>query len=292
MEESKKIIKEVSIVIPCFNESEVIHDTINSTKLVLDRMNLDSYEIIVVDDGSDDKTGETAKKCGAKVIFNPNNVGYGRSLKNGINAANFDTIVIFDGDGTYPIDKIPNLMEEYQKNFDMVVGERKGIYYWESRSKKILRIILKLLVEFSTGTKIADINSGFRVFSKNTIAKYFNNLSDVFSFTTTATLSYILTKRHISYVPIEYQKRVGKTKVRFIRDSLRTLQSILQTILIYNPIKIFIVFSLFTLILSFLYISFGVGFGHYASIWIGLVGIFAAIIILCTGFLAYLISRK
>ena len=99
-------------------------------------------------------------------------------------------------------------------------------------------------MEFATGTKIADINSGFRVFSKKTIVTYFDNLCDVFSFTTTMTLGYILTKRYICYVPIDYQKREGKTKVRLVRDTFGTLQYIIESIVFYNPVKIFLIHNM------------------------------------------------
>lgn len=253
---------------------------------------MEAYEIIVVDDGSDDNSAGIADECGVRVIANPQNVGYGRSLKIGILAAKFDTIVIVDGDGTYPLESLPLLLKEYEGNFDLVVGKRMGTHYWESWYKNILRRILKFLVEFATGINISDINSGFRVFSKKTIVTYFDSLCDVFSFTTTMTLGYILTKRYISYVPIDYQKRQGTTKVRLIRDTLGTLQYIIESILIYNPIKIFLILSLLVVFLSLIIILVGSLYGEIMIIGIGVGGFFFAAVIFALGLTAYLAAKK
>jgi len=261
-------------------------------KRVCDNMDLETYEVIVVDDGSDDNSGNIARECGVRVIANPHNVGYGRSLKKGILAAKFDTIVIVDCDGTYPFETLPLLLKKYEENFDLVVGQRMGAYYWESWYKNVLRKILKFLVEFATGTKIADINSGFRVFSKKTIVTYFDNLCDVFSFTTTMTLGYILTKRYICYVPIDYQKRTGKTKVRLVRDTFGTLQYIVESITFYNPVKIFLVLAFLVVLFSIIVILFGVLYGQVILIGAGLVGCVFAVAIFSLGLVSYLIANR
>ncbi|MDQ3193514.1 MAG: glycosyltransferase family 2 protein, partial [Bacteroidota bacterium] len=189
-----------------------------------------------------DKTSEMSIKSGAISISHPHNIGYGRSLKDGIRAASHDTIVITDADGTYPLEMIPVLKHEYEKGFNMVVGARQGENYEESFKKEVLRLILKKLVEFTAGRKIPDINSGLRVFSKKEVTPYFSKLCDTFSFTTSLTLAYMMNGKFVQYIPIDYKKREGKTKVRLFRDSMRTLQFIIEAILFYNPIKIFIVF--------------------------------------------------
>lgn len=248
----------ISIVIPAYNEEDVIEDTIIRCKKVLNDIFDDEGEVIVVDDCSKDNTYEKAKSAGAKVITHPHNGGYGRSLKDGIAIAKYDIIVITDSDGTYPIESIPDLYEEYKKGFDMVVGARQGKNYYESYKKKLLRKLLKFLVEYTAGRKIEDINSGLRIFSKNTIAKYFDTLCDTFSFTTSVTLAYMMTGKFVKYIPISYHKRVGKSHVKLFRDTLRTLQYIVEAILFYNPIKIFLIFCFSTLFISV--VSFSIGF--------------------------------
>ena len=240
----------VSIVIPAFNEEGIIVPTIEKLKQVCNKAKITEYEVIIVDDGSSDKTSESALSTDAKVIKHPHNIGYGRSLKDGINSANYDTIIITDADDTYPLEKIPDLYSEYQKGFNMVVGARKGKNYDESFFKKILRIILKKLVEYTSGRKIPDINSGMRIFSKKEIVPYFSSLCDGFSFTTSLTLAYMMTGKFVKYTEIGYNKRKGKSKVKMLRDSLRTMQFIVEAILYYNPIKIFLFFSMILIICS------------------------------------------
>ncbi|MBK6770799.1 MAG: glycosyltransferase family 2 protein [Ignavibacteria bacterium] len=260
-----------SVIIPAYNEESVIKSTIEELKKIFIETESGDAEIILVDDGSSDKTSEASENAGAVTIRHPHNIGYGRSLKDGILAAKHDTIVITDADGTYPLEMIPALLKEYKKGFNMVVGARQGENYDESLKKKILRLILKKLVEFTAGRKIPDINSGLRVFSREEILPYFSKLCDTFSFTTSLTLAYMMNGKFVGYIPISYNKREGKTKVRLFRDSVRTLQFIVEAILFYNPIKIFIVFccgllgaALLNFILSFIFrltITFYLGLG-------------------------------
>ncbi len=231
-----------SIVIPAYNEGSIIAITIFDIQKVLTLNNIKDVEIILVDDGSTDRTSEMSHKAGAKTISHPHNIGYGRSLKEGINASSNDMIVITDADGTYPLEMIPVLVNEYKKGFNMVVGARQGENYDESFKKKLLRLVLKKLVEYTAGRNIPDINSGLRVFSKKEITPFFSKLCDTFSFTTSLTLAYMMNGKFVQYIPIDYKKRKGQTKVRLFRDSMRTLQFIIEAILFYNPIKIFIVF--------------------------------------------------
>lgn len=231
------------------------------------------------------------EETGVKVIKHPHNIGYGRSLKDGIAASSFDLVVITDADQTYPLDKIPDLVKEYQKGFDMVVGARQGKNYDESIFKKILRIFLKKLVEFTAGRKIPDINSGLRIFSRKEILPYFDTLCDVFSFTTSLTLAYMMTGKYVKYIPISYQKREGKSKVRLFKDSLRTLQFIVEAIIYYNPIKIFIFFSFILLILSVLSFSLSLIFGFISTSYIGIGCVLLSMLMFGLGLLAILLKQ-
>jgi polyisoprenyl-phosphate glycosyltransferase len=231
-----------SIIIPAYNEEDAIAPVVDALRnLALDA------EVIVVDDGSTDRTGEIARLHGAVVVRHPANRGYGRSVKDGVQYARSDVIVVSDADGTYPIDKIPELIKKFDEGFDMVVGARQGSEYRESFFKMILRKILKTIVEFATGRYIPDVNSGLRVFRASGARPYFPDICDGFSFTTTITLVYHLTHKTVAYVPIPYAKRVGKSKVKMLHDTLRTLQYITECIVRYNPLKLFLVLSFFCL---------------------------------------------
>ena len=281
----------ISVIIPALNEEAAIVDTVSRAKAVLRELGADGGEVIVINDGSRDNTGIQAANAGATVINHPHNAGYGRSLKSGILAAKNEILVITDSDGTYPIERISDLYAEYQKGFDMVVGARTGADYDESFKKKILRLILKNMVEFTAGRKIDDINSGLRMFSRTSVLKYMDTLCDTFSFTTSLTLAYMMTGRFVKYIPIEYHKRVGKTNVRLFRDTLRTLQYIVEAILYYNPIKIFIVLSFFTLIFSVL--NFGLAFflNFNTFFWLGVGSVLLSILIFSIGLVAVLLKQ-
>jgi polyisoprenyl-phosphate glycosyltransferase len=280
-----------SIIIPAYNEEKAIIDTINRCKQVIESIGDNKSEIIVIDDSSSDSTYSLAKETGIKVILHPHNIGYGRSIKDGIIAANNNIIVITDADGTYPIEKIPLLLDEYKKGFNMVVGARQGKHYYESFYKSINRKILKKIVEFTAGRKIDDINSGLRIFSRSDALIYLDRLCNRFSFITSITLAYMMTGKFVKYIPIEYNKRVGETKIRLFKDSLVTLQFVIEANLFYNPIKIFTFFSFNLMLIGFICLGINI-FLHLLSLYIlGFGFIFIAILMFGFGLLATLLKQ-
>lgn len=281
----------ISIVIPALNEEDAISETVNSLKETLERAELFPYEIIVVDDGSSDQTARLAREAGAVVVTHPHNVGYGRSLKDGIRVAAYEMIVISDADGTYPIDTIPMLVKTYQQGYDMVVGARTGAHYRESILKLPLRKILKLIVEFTAGREIPDINSGLRIFNRDMVMLYFNHLCDTFSFTTSMTLAYMMNGRFVHYIPIEYFERQGKTKVRLFRDSLRTLQYIIEASVYYNPLKIFVLFSFFCVCFSGVVLAFALVLKLVSLFALGVGSLLLAVLMLGLGLMAVLLKQ-
>ncbi len=279
----------VSLLIPAYNEEESIIETIDNAKLLFKNLKIKDFEIIVINDGSTDKTKEYAKKAGAKIITHPQNLGYGFSLKNGIKNAKFQTIIITDADQTYPLDEVPKLYNEYKKGFDMVVGKRIG--YKESLFKVMLRKILKLVVEFAAGRKIPDINSGLRVFNRDTIKEYLPHLCETFSFTTSATLAYMMNGKFVTYVPINYGKRIGKSKVNLMRDSFKTIFYIMQTVTYYNPLKIFMLFAFACILFSILGFLGSIFFNLNSGFLLGVGGLLVALITISIGLLADLLKQ-
>ena len=275
----------ISVVIPALDEASSITPTIEAVQAALRPIG-SPYEIIVVNDGSRDDTAARASAAGARVISHLYPLGYGRALKDGIAAAQNDTIVILDADATYPAERIPDLVSEFHKGYHMVIGARHGAHFDESWLKKPLRQILRFMVEFTTGTAIPDVNSGLRVFSKSDIQTLFPQLSDTFSFTTSSTLAYLMTRRYVQYVPVSYALRGTRTKVRLLRDSLRTLQFISQAILFYNPIKLFLLFALAIFVPSVPLGLYGWLADSFLATLTGCIGVFCAILIMGLGFIA------
>jgi len=281
----------ISIVIPAYNEENAIAETIILIEKVMNEMTDTPYEIIVVNDCSTDKTELYANSAGARVITKLQNLGYGHSLKMGILSAQYDTILITDADGTYPIDFIPRLIEYYRAGYDMVVGARTGKNYKEGRVKQPLRLLLKFLVEFACGRKIPDPNSGLRIFSKKEILPMLPTLCDRFSFTTSMTLAFMMLQKYVLYIDIPYERRVGKSKVKLFKDSLLTFQYIVQAVNFYNPIKIFLIIALFIFVNSVILLIIGLLCQIKTSIQLG-VGLFVtALIIFGMGLIADLIKQ-
>jgi glycosyltransferase involved in cell wall biosynthesis len=281
----------ISVVIPALNEQDAIAETVTKVRETLDGSGLTPFEVIVVDDGSADETGARAAEAGARVIHHPHNAGYGHSLKDGIRSAKFDMVAITDADGTYPIEALPKLVAMYRQGFDLVVGARTGEHYRESLAKMPLRWLLRHLVEWTANRKIKDINSGLRVFSRKTIICYFDHLCDTFSFTTSQTLAYTMTGRFVGYVPIDYHRRVGRTKVRLFGDSFRTLQYVLEASIYYNPLRIFLLMSILIGIASIA--SFIAAYIVDLKIfyYFGLGGVMVSLLVFCIGLLAALLRQ-
>jgi len=238
---------DLSIVIPAYNEEKSIGRVIDEVRKELDQHDL-RYEIIVVDDGSKDRTLAEAEEKEVLVVQHPQNIGYGAALKTGINHAGGENIAILDADQTYPIDRLMDLYQ-WTDRFPMVVGARQGKNASIPLFRRPVKWILRRLAQFLCEMEIPDLNSGFRIFRKDVACKFFHMLPAGFSFTTTITLCCLTNGYFIKYVPISYRKRVGKSKIRPFHDTINFLSIILRTIVCFNPLKIFIPVSLFFFLL-------------------------------------------
>ena len=261
-------MEKISLVIPCFNEKNAIERTIDEVNFLLGKA---LTEIVIVDDGSFDGTYEILKKRNdIKLVRNPYNKGYGFSIKKGILAASGDIIAITDADGTYPIEEILLMVKKLQDGYDLIIGQRKNLKSFDPFVKKLSRIGFKLVAEFVAGEKILDVNSGLRVFRRDVIIKYMLHTSSGFSFSLSTTLIFILEGRSVYYHPIEYRPRIGKSKVKYLRDILRSAQILTETIALYNPIKIFMLLSGKISILGFLILI--LSFFNLLSLQFGILG--------------------
>ena len=277
----------ISVIVPAFNEAEGVGQTLTEIADALAAGG--DCEILLVDDGSEDDTAEIAERAGATVLRHPHNAGYGKSLKDGIRAARHDTVVICDADGSYSPEAIPELVAEFRRGVDMVVGARQD--YRDSLWKSPLRRILRWLVEYTAGRRIPDVNSGLRVFSRQTILPFLPTLSDSFSFTTSLSLAYMMSHRFVVHHPIAYRPRRGVSKVRLVRDSLRTLQYIVQAVLYYNPLKIFILLSALCVALALAGGLLWLALRSPGGLWLAVGGLLSAILVFCLGLLADLLKQ-
>lgn len=246
-------VDKLSIIIPVYNEEDALYETVSFFEDLL-KTSPDS-EVIFIDDGSTDKSADILSRLsapGMRVIKHGKNKGYGASLKTGIKDAKYDSVCITDADASYPNDDIAALYDTFiRENADMVVGARTGAFVDKGIIRKTTKFLLKKLAEYLSGKTILDFNSGFRIFRKELAARALKYLPDGFSFTTTITLYFLSNDHKLTYVPIGYYQRKGKSKIRPIKDSLNFLQLIIRTVMFFNPLKVFLPLSLFFLFLSF-----------------------------------------
>jgi glycosyltransferase involved in cell wall biosynthesis len=227
----------VSIIIPAFNEEGGIAGTVAGVREVMARSRYD-YEIIVVDDGSTDRTPERVRAAGARVVRHDTNRGYGAALKTGIRSAKGDWIVITDADATYPADRIPDLLR-HTGEYDMVVGARTGGAAKIPLVRRPAKWVLARVADYLAETRIPDYNSGLRVFRKDLALRFFKILPSGFSFTTTITLSSLCHGFRVKYIPVDYYKRTGKSKIHPIKDTYRFFMLIVRTTVYFNPLRVF-----------------------------------------------------
>lgn len=236
---SKSIYPAFSIVLPVYNEEKGVASTLEHLQENL-KFSGCQYEIITVNDGSTDCTSEILKsRSDIRVIEHRRNRGYGAALKTGIRNAKYPIIVITDGDGTYPNERIPQLVA-LTEQADMVVGARIGANVNYSNLRKIPKWFLIRFAEWITNTHIPDLNSGLRVFHKSVVERFLNILPNTFSFTTTITVAMLTNGYIVHYEPIDFHHRKGKSKIKPIRDTLRFVQLILRTGLYFAPLRVFL----------------------------------------------------
>lgn len=233
----------ISYVIPVYNEENAIADTVGRVVEQLKTLGRD-YEVIVVDDGSKDETFERASAIkGITVLRHPANSGYGRTLKTGIANAKHDLIGIVDADGTYEIEKIPELVAAIDDGFDMAVASRSNIAKRDGLVKRLSRWLYIMSIRILVGRDAQDPNSGLRVFTRSFAMTFFPFLCNSFSFTTSLTVFAFGGSYFVKYVPSRYEVREGKSKVRHFRDTLRTIQLIVQGVTFFNPVKLYLLLA-------------------------------------------------
>ncbi|MGF1458952.1 MAG: glycosyltransferase family 2 protein [Leptolyngbyaceae cyanobacterium] len=233
------LLHAVSVVVPVYNEEDGVAQTLDELHQVLQSTGY-QYEIVAVDDGSRDRTAEILiERTDIQLIQHRRNRGYGAALKTGITHAKYALIAITDADGTYPNDRLSELLALAQEA-DMVVGARTGANVTYSKLRSIPKYFLVAFAQWIAQQPIPDINSGMRVFRTSVVKRFLGILPDTFSFTTTITLAMLTNNYVVYYHPIDYFHRKGRSKIKPIRDTLRFVQLILRTGVYFAPLRIFL----------------------------------------------------
>jgi glycosyltransferase involved in cell wall biosynthesis len=237
---------DTSVIVPALNEESAIAE-------VVARLQGGGpwHEIIVVDDGSTDATGERARAAGAIVVRHPYNKGNGAAVKSGIRKATGDVVLIVDGDGQHrPADaaRLVSGIGEYE----LVVGARSAATQ-ATLVRRFGNHLLNRLASYLTERNIPDLTSGFRAARRDCLLEFLHLLPNGFSTPATTTMSFIKAGYSVSFVPIEAEQRVGQSKIKLARDGAKFFLILLKIITIFSPLRIFVPISVITFALGFLY---------------------------------------
>ncbi|MCO6455467.1 MAG: glycosyltransferase family 2 protein [Pirellulaceae bacterium] len=224
---------------PVCNEEASIEPTVRAVHESLRTVDF-PYELIVVDDGSTDGTPQALARClSCTVLRHPTNRGYGAALKTGIQHAGFPLVAILDADGTYPVERLPQLVQ-LAENVEMVVGSRVSTPFAYQWSRRLAKWFLTRFAELLIGRSIPDLNSGMRVFRRQFAERHLDIFPDGFSFTTTITLAQMTDGRSVHFEPIPYRKRVGRSKIRPLVDTWNMARTIVRTVYHFAPGRVIV----------------------------------------------------
>lgn len=260
----------VSIIIPCLNEEKAVARCVGQIKNLSANRRIKNYkfEIIVVDNGSTDRTAEVAKKAGAKVIKEERK-GYGRAIRTGMEKAKGEYLIFADGDGSYDFSETPKFLEKLIRTspqpsprgeggnrklhlipsplgegqdevFDLVIGSRflgkiqKGAMPFLHRyfATPAINLLFKIFFHLN----FSDVNSGFRGMTRKAFDKLRLKTTGM-EFASEMLYKAGKLKMKIAEVPIIYHKRIGASKLSAFRDAWRHV----KFLLLFSPDWLFLV---------------------------------------------------
>lgn len=231
----------LSVVIPAYNEENGIADIAHrvlSVRADLAKVGVDELELIVVDDGSKDKTAEIASSIPGVTLIKQENKGYGGALKTGFGNAKGELVGFLDADGTYPPEYFPQLCEKALQGSELVVGSRMaGADSKMPLTRRVGNLFFANLLSILGRQRVSDSASGMRVF-KRSVYERILPLPNGLNLTPVMSTRAIHEGIKVSEVPIPYSERVGRSKLSVIHDGRIFLESMVWTVLTYNPVRI------------------------------------------------------
>lgn len=284
----------LSVVIPAYNEENGIAAIMQRVLAIRDdltKVGIEELELLVVDDGSKDQTAKVASDLalneqGVRLIQHQHNRGYGAALKTGFSSATGDLIGFLDADGTYPPEYFPQLCHAAINGSDLVIGSRMtGTESKMPLTRKVGNLFFATLLTLVGRQHVSDSASGMRVFKRQVLERIYP-LPDGLNLTPVMSTRAIHEGICMTEVPIPYEERMGSSKLSVVRDGSIFLQSILWTVLMYNPVRILGLIGLAGVALAFL-VGLGLVIARLSGItelgpW-GVAAVFAALVAGVTG---------
>lgn len=246
----------LSIILPAKNEADGLNKLLPALK-----QRYPNAELIVVNDGSTDKTVAVCQQHNAKIIAHPYAMGNGAAVKTGARVATGEVLVFMDADGQHNPDDIQPMLHKMEGGYDMVVGaRRKGTQAGMRRA--FGNNLYNRVASWMTGFKIEDLTSGFRAVRADKFRKFLYLLPNGFSYPTTITMAFFRSAFPVAYIPINAGTRTGKSKLNLAKDGIRFFIIILKIGALFSPMRLFLPVSLVLFLLgvshySYTYFFFG-----------------------------------
>jgi glycosyltransferase involved in cell wall biosynthesis len=235
-----------SVIVPAFHEAAGIADVVAALIAAGPWR-----EILVVDDGSGDDTGERARAAGATVLRHPYNKGNGAAVKTGLRHATGAHVLIVDGDGQHSPSDARRLVDRLG-DFDLVVGARATATQ-ATLGRRVGNAVLNGLATYLTGRRIPDLTSGFRAARREVLSEFIHLIPNGFSTPTTTTLACIKAGYSVDFVPIDARQRHGSSKIRLARDGAKFFLIVLKIVTFFSPLRVFLPVSLVCFALGAIY---------------------------------------
>lgn len=238
---------DLSIILPAKNEAASLQNLLAQIRKLYAQA-----EIVVVDDGSNDATVQTCAPYQVRLIRHPYSMGNGAAIKTGARAASGKILVFLDADNQHRPEDIPKLIAKLDEGYDMVVGARRNTTH-ASMGRWWANSFYNRLASWMVGQRIEDLTSGFRAVRADRFRKFLYLLPNGFSYPTTITMAFFRAGYPVGYMPIDAQRRQGKSHIRPVRDGMRFLLIIFRIGTLYSPLKLFVPFSLAFFVTALLY---------------------------------------
>ncbi|MBV6475029.1 MAG: glycosyltransferase family 2 protein [Rhodocyclaceae bacterium] len=239
----------LSVILPARNEAAALGPLLEEIRRLLPEA-----EVIVVDDGSTDKTTAIVARHGAHAISHPYPKGNGAAVKTGARTATGEILVFMDADGQHRPQDIPSLLAKLEEGYDMVVGAR-SMKDHAGAHRGLANALFSHFASWMVNHRVEDLTSGFRAVRAEHFRRYLYLLPNSFSYPTTCTMSFFRAGLGVAYVPVDMPPRIGRSHIRPFRDGIRFLLIILKIGTLYSPMKLFLPVS---------GAFFATGLGYYA----------------------------
>jgi glycosyltransferase involved in cell wall biosynthesis len=229
---------DLTVLLPCYDEEEAIGPVIREVRGALAAWD-GTWEILVVDDGSTDRSAARAEAEGARVLRRPWNAGAGAARRAGIRAARGRWVAMLDADGSYDPKHLPELLS-FLPDWDQVNGARtseQGTLPWLRAPAKWA---IRKLAEWIAGRRIPDLNTGMKVFKRDAMLRYLWAVPDGFSCVSSMTLAFLCNGHPVRFVPVGYRPRIGRSKFHPVKDAAQYLGSVVRIVMYFRPLRVFL----------------------------------------------------